>query len=93
MTEGVVALLLSTRLLNRQLKLALNFSHEKVVDHDVVGRLVKFVLDSDQLELALHALAVFMVQSIHRFQKIDEATLTALILRSQQVADVKSNQI
>ena len=80
MTEGVVALLLPRWLLNGQLQLALDLSHEEIVDNDVVGRLVQFVLDPDQFELALHALAIFVIQSVHSFQEAYEATLATLVL-------------
>ena len=47
------------------MELALHFSHEEVVYHDVVGWVVKFVLDSDQFELSAHQLAV--IKEVHCF--------------------------
>ena len=78
MAEGVVVLLLSLGILNRQLQLALHLPHEEVVDHYVVGGIIEFVLDPYQLKLALHGLA--SIQNVHSFKKADEGALTALVL-------------
>ena len=93
MTESIVTFLLPFHLLNRQLQLALDLPHEEVVDDDVVSRAIQFVLDPDQFELALHALTILIVQSIHSLQEVDEATFTALIFRPQQITDVESNKV
>ena len=78
MAEGVVIFLFAFGFLDGKLKLALHFSHEKVVYHDVVGWIVKFVLYSYQFEFAAHQLAV--VKEIHGFQQTDEGTFGALKL-------------
>ena len=85
MAECIIAFLLSFRLLNGELEFALNFPHEEVVDHNVVGRIVQFVLDSDQSEFALHAL--ILIEKIDRLQQADEPTLGALQFRSHDIAD------
>ena len=91
MAEGVIAFLLSFGLLNGELEFALNFPHEEVVDHNVVGRIVQFVLDSDQSEFALHAL--ILIEKIDRLQQADEPTLGALQFRSHYIADSEWNEI
>jgi hypothetical protein len=48
----------------------LNFSLEKVVDHDVVGRAVEFVANVDNFKLTLHAF--FAVQQVHCPENSDE---------------------
>ena len=78
MTEGVIIFLFTFGFLDGKLELALHFSHEKVVYHDVVGWIIKFILDSDQFEFAAHQLAV--VKEVHRFQQTDEGAFGALKL-------------
>ena len=62
--EGEVALLLALGLLGRQLQLALHLPHEHVVDDDVAGGSVQFVLDPHQPELIPHSLLT--IQEVHR---------------------------
>ena len=90
-TEEVVVLFLALHLLDRQLKLALHLPHEEIVNHDVVCRLVQFVLYPHQLELSLHVLTV--VQSVHCFEQTYEGAFTALVLRSHQVTHSESYQV
>ena len=89
--ESVVALLLSLGFLNWKLQLTLNFPHKKIVYHDVVGWIIKFILDPDELELSLHALTILIIQNMHSFQKINKSSFTALILRPEQVTDLERN--
>lgn len=91
MTENIVVLFLSLRLLDRELQLTLHPPHEQVVYHDVVGRVVQLVLDPHQLKLPLHLLAV--VQHVHRLQQADELRFSALQLGSQQVTHSKHNKV
>ena len=73
------------------MELALHLSHEEVVYHDVVGWIVKFVLDSDQFEFSTHQLAV--IKKVHGFQQTDEGTLGALKFRSHEIGYFEANQI
>lgn len=75
-TEGIVVFLFSFGLLNGQLQLTLDFSHEEIVDHDVVGRVIQLVFDPDQLELPLHRLT--LIEKVERFKQSDETALGAL---------------
>ena len=91
MTEGVVVLFPALGLVDGELQLALDPPHEEVVDHDVVGGVVEFVLDPDQLELALHGLAV--VEQVHGPEDVDEGVLGALELGPHEVGDPEHHNI
>ena len=54
MAEGVVIFLFAFGLLNGELEFALNFSHEKVVDNNIVSWLIKFIPDLHYFEFVLH---------------------------------------
>jgi hypothetical protein len=84
MTEGIVILSFSLRLLYRKLQLTLNLSHKEIVNHNVIGRLIKFVLDPNESELTLHFFTT--IQQIHSFQQTDERALIALEFRPHQIA-------
>ena len=71
MTKSIVIFFFSFGLLNRELKLTLNFTHKKIVDHNVIGRLVKFVLDSDEFKFTLHGL--IPIKYVHGFKDVDES--------------------
>ena len=90
-TEGVVVFLFLVHVLNRKLQLALNFPHEEIVYHDVVGRFIQLVLDSHQLELPDHIFA--FIKNVHSSQQADESALAALVLGSHQVADFEADQV
>ena len=87
MAEGKVTLLLSLGLLNGKLQFTLDFSHEKIVNHDVICRVVKFVFDSYQFELTFHEITI--IEKVHRFQDIDEGGLRTLQFGSHQIAHPK----
>ena len=57
-TKHIIILFLPFGLVNWKLQLALNSSHEKVVNHNIIGWLVKFVSDPSQLKLSSHDLVV-----------------------------------
>lgn len=88
-TEGVVVLRFTLRLLDGQLQLALHSAHEKIVHHDVVGRVVEFVLNPHQLELPLHGFAV--IEQIHGFEETNETAFAALQFGPHQVTYSKYN--
>jgi len=76
MAEDVVIFFLSFDILDGKLKLALNSVHEKIVDDDVVGRIIKFVFYSHQFELSSQYFVV--VKKVHCFQDVDKTALAAL---------------
>jgi hypothetical protein len=65
MAEHIVALLFTLTFLNGKLHFALNLSHEKVVDHDVVGGVIELILDPYQLKDPIHLMTT--IQHIHSF--------------------------
>lgn len=89
--EGVVSLLLTLGLLNRELEFTLNFTHKEVVDDDVVRGGVQLVLDPHQLELVLHLWTA--VEEVHGLQKTDETVFGTLKLAPQEIAHFKDNQV
>ena len=91
MTESVVVLLLALSFLNRKLQLALHLTHEEVVDHDVIGRIIQFVLDSDQFELVYHQITI--VKQIHCFKNADEVTFRTLVLGSHEVTHSEKDEV
>ena len=66
MAEGVVIFLLAFGFLDGELEFALNFSHEKIVDNNVVGWLIKFIPDLHDFKFVLHRLLA--IKKIHIFQ-------------------------
>ena len=91
MTESIIIFLLALRLLNGQLQLALNFPVEKIVDHDIVGRVIQFIFDPDDSEAIAHERSA--VKKVHRFQHTQEGVLAALEFRSHQIAHPENKQI
>ena len=89
MTESIVIFLFSLGFLSWQLQLALDFSHEKVIDHNIVGRVIKFIFDSNEFKFIMHWLPI--VKDVHSFEYINEAAFTALQLGSHQVTNFKNN--
>ena len=89
--EGIVIFLFSFWLLNGELQLARNLSHEEVVDDDITGRVIQFVFDPGQFELSLHALV--LVEEVHSFEDVDKGTLAALQFRPHDVPDLESHQV
>ena len=85
MAELVVVFFFLLRFVDRKLKFALYLPHEKIVDDDVVSRVIKFILDSYQLELPLQLFPC--IKHVHSFEKVNEGVLTTLKLRSHQVAN------
>ena len=45
MTESVIIFFFASRLLNGKLKLTLNFAHEKIINHNIVSRVIKLVFN------------------------------------------------
>ena len=76
MTESIIIFLLALRLLNGQLQLALNFPVEKIVDHDIVGRVIQFIFDPDDSEPIAHERSA--IKKVHSFQHTQEGILAAL---------------
>ncbi len=54
MAEGKVVFFLASWFLDGELKFALDPPHEQVVDDDIVGGIVHFVLDAYKFELSPH---------------------------------------
>lgn len=81
MIEGLVIFLPSFGLMDGKLKLALNLPHEKIVDHNIIRGLVKFVFNSDYFELVSHLLAI--IKEIHSFQDTDEGIFPAVHFGSE----------
>ena len=90
-TEGIVIFLFSFWLLNGELQLTRNLSHEEIVDNDVVSRIVQLVFDPGQFELPLHALV--LIKEVHSLEDVDKSTLAALQLRPHDVPDLESHQV
>lgn len=84
MAKDIVLLFFAFGFLDGELEFALNFAHKEIIDDDVVGRVVQFVLDPYQPKLILHLLVV--VQDIHSLEQTDEFGLAALELRSHKVS-------
>ena len=91
MAEGIVVLLPALGFVDGELQFALDPPHEEVVDHDVVGGVVEFVLDPDQFELSLHGLAV--VEQVHGPEDVDEGVLRALELGPHEVGDPEHHDV
>ena len=89
MTKSIVIFFFSFGLLNGELKLTLNFAHKKIVDHNIIGRFIKFVFDSDEFKFALHGL--IPIKYVHCFKDVDESWLIAFVVGSNQIADPKNN--
>ena len=85
MAELVVVFFFLLGFVDRKLKFALYLPHEEIVDDDIVSRIIKFILDSDQLELPLQLFPC--VKHVHSFKEVDEGVLAALKLRSHQVTN------
>ena len=91
MTHCVEVFFFSAGLLDSDLKFALYLSQKEVVDHDVVGGLIQFVFDSDQLKLAPHCFTA--VQHVKGFEETGEAAFRALQFGPKEVADPKNHQV
>jgi hypothetical protein len=91
MAENIIIFLFSLGLLYRELKFALHLAHKEIIDHNIASRLIKFILDSDQLEHSLHGFTV--IKQIHSLQDVDEAALGALQFGSHQIADPEDHQV
>ena len=87
MAESIIMLLFSFYILNGQLKLTLDFSHEKIVDDDIICRLIEFVPDFYNFEFIMHRL--FTVHQVHSVKHTDECALPTLVFRSHQITDSK----
>ena len=75
--EVVVVLLLAAQILDGDLQLALDLSHEHVVDEHVVVPAVQLILDPHQLE---EVSVVILIQTVEGVEQSDEARLAALDL-------------
>ena len=75
-TKSIVIFFLALHILNRKLKLTFYFSHKNIVDHDVVGRVIQFVLDPDNPETVVHERTT--IHEVHSLQNTDEGVLVAL---------------
>ena len=91
MTKGVIIFLFPFDLLNGQLQLALNFAHEKIVDHDIVRWVIQFVSYLHDPKPVVHERSA--IQQVHGLEHTDESTLVALQLWPHEIADPKNQQI
>ena len=66
MTKGIIIFLFAFGLLDGELKLTLNFSHEKVVDNNIVGWFIKFIPDLHDFKFILHWFLT--IKKIHIFK-------------------------
>ena len=89
MIEGLVIFLPSFGLMDGKLKLALNLTHKEIVDHDIIGRFIKFIFNSDYFELVPHLFTI--IKEIHSFQDTDECILPAVHFGSEKISDSKHN--
>ena len=77
--------------MNWKLQLTLHSPHKKVVNHNIIRWLVKFVSDPSQFKLSSHDLVV--VKKIQSFKNVDESALSALKFWSQKVVYSEDQEI
>lgn len=81
---------LSCDVLNRHLKLALQFAHKKVVNENIIVLGIQFILYSDQLKQWLFVV-VGLFKDVHSLQETNEAGFIAMYLRSHQISNFKDD--